>query len=172
YNYTSYGLERAYARQLVSYATTSPTTTSGVAWTDGTTVVPDMATQVPSAANGGITNGGLTYIYHIRQGVDWNSSPARQVTAADFIREFKAFCNPSAPNPASAYFTSTVAGFAAYCNAEEAYFGAKGAPAPTAANVAAWQNGNSITGLSAPDPLILQVMLIQQASDFNNIMAL
>ena len=80
YNYTSYGLERGYARQLVSYPTTSPTVASGTAWTKGTTVVADMATQVPSASNGGITNGGLTYTYHIRQGVDWNSTPPRQVS--------------------------------------------------------------------------------------------
>jgi len=32
------------------------------------------------------------YTYQLRSGVDWNSSPPRQVTAADFIREFQAFC--------------------------------------------------------------------------------
>ena len=172
YNYTSYGLERGYARQLISYPTTSPTSTSGAAWTTGTTLVPDMATQVPSTANGGITNGGLTYTYHIRPGVDWNSSPPRQVTAADFIREFKAFCNPSSPNPAPGYFTSTISGFASYCNGETGHFGGSNAPKPTAANIAAWQNGHTISGLSAPNPLTLQVRLIQPASDFNNIMAL
>jgi hypothetical protein len=31
------------------------------------------------------------YTYHLRSGVEWNSSPPRQVTAADFIREFQAF---------------------------------------------------------------------------------
>ena len=172
YNYTSYGLERGYARQLVSYPTTSPTRTSGTAWTDGTTVVPDVATQVPSAANGGITDGGLKYTYRIRQGVDWNTSPVRQVTAADFIREFKAFCNPSSPNPTPGYFNSTIEGFGSYCDAENGYFSAKNAPKPTAANVAAWQDAHSIAGLSAPDPLTLQVTLSQAASDFNNIMAL
>lgn len=172
YNYTSYGLERGYARQLVSYPTTSPTVSSGTAWTKGTTVVADMATQVPSASNSGITNNGLTYTYHIRQGVDWNSTPPRQVTAADFIREFKAFCNPSSPNPAPGYFTSTIKGFASYCDGEEGHFGAKNAPKATAASVAAWQDSHTISGLAAPNSLTLQVTLIQPASDFNNIMAL
>ncbi|MBO0775742.1 MAG: ABC transporter substrate-binding protein, partial [Actinobacteria bacterium] len=172
YNFTSYGLERGYARQLLSYPTTSPTATSGPVWTKGTTVVADAATQVPSASNGGISNGGLTYTYHIRKGVDWNSTPPRQVTAADFIREFKAFCNPSSPNPAPAYFTSTIKGFASYCNGETSHFSGKHAPSPTPASVAAWQNSHTISGLSAPNPLTLQVTLAQPASDFNNIMAL
>ncbi len=32
-------------------------------------LVPDIATVVPSVANGGITNGGKTYIFHLRHGV-------------------------------------------------------------------------------------------------------
>lgn len=172
YNYTSYALERGYTRQLVSYRTTSPTQTSGAAWTGGTTVVPDMATQVPSQSNGGVTNGGLTYTYHIRQGVDWNTTPPRQVTAADFIREFKAFCNPSSPNPAPTYFTSTIKGFNSYCNGETSHFGGKHAPKPTGASIAAWQDGHQISGLAAPNATTLQVTLMQPASDFNNIMAL
>jgi len=73
YNFAGYELERGYARQLLSYPTTSPPTASGTAWTRSTTPVPDMATQVPSTANGGISGNGLVYTYHIRSGVDWNS---------------------------------------------------------------------------------------------------
>ncbi len=172
YNFAGYELERGYARQLISYPTTSPTTTSGPAWTEANTLVPDIATQVPSVANGGITDGGLLYTYHIRPGVDWNSSPPRQVTADDFIREFKAFCNPTFPVGNVTYYNSTIVGFSTYCTAEDNHFGAKGAPPATAASVAAWQNGHTIAGLSAPDPLTLQVRIMQPASDFNNIMAL
>jgi peptide/nickel transport system substrate-binding protein len=170
YNFAGYELERGYARQLLSYPTTSPPTASGGAWTRSTTLVPDMATQVPSTANGGISGNGLVYTYHIRSGVDWNSSPPRQVTAADFIREFQAFCNPGQfPVGNSTYFTSTIAGFSSYCNAEAGHF--KHAKV-TPANVAAWQNSHPITGLSAPSSLTLQVRLTQPASDFNQIMAL
>ena len=173
YNYAGYELERGYARQLVTYPTMSPPTAVGATWSAATTLAPDVATKVPTTANGGVTGHGLVYTYHLRPGVDWNSSPPRQVTAADFIREFQAFCNPGQfPVGNSAYFTSTIAGFAAYCSAEGSHFGAKGAPAVTAAAVGAWQDSHHISGLSAPDPLTLRVTLTQPASDFNNIMAL
>ena len=170
YNFAGYELERGYARQLLSYPTTSPPTASGSAWTRSTTLVPDLATQVPSTTNGGISGNGLLYTYHIRSGVDWNSSPPRQVTAADFIREFQAFCNPGQfPVGNSTYFTSTIAGFSSYCNAEASHFKHTKV---TPANVAAWQNSHPVSGLSAPSSLTLQVKLTQPASDFNEIMAL
>ena len=172
YNFAGYELERGYARQLISYPTTSPTTTSGAAWAEANALVPDIATDVPSVANGGITDGGLLYTYHIRPGVDWNSTPPRQVTADDFIREFKAFCNPTYPVGNVTYYNSTIVGFSSYCTAEDNYFSAKGTPSATAASVAAWQNSHTIAGLSAPNTLTLQVKIVQPASDFNNIMAL
>ncbi len=173
YNYAGYELERGYARQLVTYPTTSPATASGAAWARATTLVPDVAAQVPTVANGGVTGNGLVYTYHLRSGVTWNSSPPRQVTAGDFIREFQSFCNPGQfPVGNSAYFTSTVAGFASYCAAESRHFTAKGAPPVTAAAVAAWQGAHQISGLSAPSALTLRVTLTQPAGDFNNIMAL
>jgi len=173
YNYAGYELERGYARQLVTYPTTSPATAPGTAWARATTLVPDMATQVPTVANGGVTGNGLVYTYQLRSGVDWNSSPPRQVTAADFIREFQAFCNPGQfPVGNLSYFTSAIAGFASYCAAENTHFDAKDAPPVTAAKVAAWQDTHQISGLSAPGALTLRVTLTQPAGDFNNIMAL
>jgi peptide/nickel transport system substrate-binding protein len=170
YNFAGYELARGYARQLVTYPTTSPAAASGPAWTKSTTLVPDVATEVPSTANGSVTDHGLVYTYHIRSGVDWNSSPPRQVTAADFIREFQAFCNPGQfPVGNSTYFTSTIAGFSSYCDAEASHF--KHAKV-TAAAVAAWQDSHPVSGLSAPSPLTLQVRLTQPAGDFNDIMAL
>jgi peptide/nickel transport system substrate-binding protein len=106
--------------------------------------------------------------------VDWNTTPARQVTSADFVREFKAFCNPAPGGYVgnSAYYVSTVKGLNDYCNAETAYFAnAKKHPA-TAANIAAFQNSNTIAGISAPDPATLQINLIQPASDFLYMMAM
>ena len=105
-----YELERVYTRQLVSYPTVPAATTTSAGWTTDTTPVPDVATAVPTTANGGITGGGTTYTFHIKPGVDWNTTPARQVTAQDFIREFKAFFNPVSPVGNPAYYTSTIAG--------------------------------------------------------------
>jgi peptide/nickel transport system substrate-binding protein len=167
-----YILERAYARQLVSYPTVPVTSTSGPAWQKAITVVPDMATEVPSVANGGITDHGLVYTFHIKPGVDWDTSPPRQVVADDFIRQFKAFCNPVAPVGNVLYFDSTVSGFTSYCDAEAGYFSAKHAPAPTAAAITGFQNSHTISGMSAPSALTLQIKLTQPASDFLNIMAM
>ena len=158
YYTADYELERMYTRQLLHYPTVAATSTSSAGWKSDTTPVADIATVVPSTSNGGITNGGKTYTFHIKSGVDWDSSPARQVTAADFIREFKAFCNPVSPVGNPVYYQSTIAGLTSYCNAETAYFASK-SHAPTAANIANFQNTNNISGLSAPNSSTLQINL-------------
>ena len=103
--------------------------------------------------------------------MDWDSSPVRQVTADDFIREFKAFCNPVSPVGNPVYYQSTIAGLTSYCNAETAYFASK-SHAPTAANIANFQNTNNISGLSAPNSSTLQINLSAPASDFLYMMAM
>src|SRR5579875_1543291 len=170
YLVANYILERAFTRQLLTYPTTDVTATSGAAWTKSITLEPDVATAVPSAANGGITDGGLDYTYHLRSGVDWNSSPARPVVADDFIREYKAFCNPVEPVGNVTYFTSTIVGFQSYCTAEDNYFGGKNAPKATPAAIANFQNTHNISGVSAPNASTLTFRLTEPASDFNNIM--
>ncbi len=166
-----YMIERGYTRQMLTYRTVPAASVSSTGWTTDTTPVADAATAVPSTSNGGVTNGGKTYTFHIKSGVDWDSSPARQVTAADFIREFKAFCNPVSPVGNTVYYKSTIAGLTAYCNAETTYFANK-ANKPTAANIAAFQNSHTITGLSAPNSLTLQINLNAPASDFLYMMAM
>ena len=171
YYTADYELERMYTRQLLQYPTVAATSTSSAGWKSDTTPVADIATVVPSTSNGGITNGGKTYTFHIKSGVDWDSSPARQVTAADFIREFKAFCNPVSPVGNPVYYQSTIAGLTSYCNAETAYFASK-SHAPTAANIANFQNSNNISGLSAPNSSTLQINLSAPASDFLYMLAM
>ena len=130
-----------------------------------------MATEVPTTANGGITNGGKTYTFHIKPGVDWNTSPARQVTSADFVREFKAFFNPVSPVGNPVYYKTTIAGLTAYANAETAYF-AKKSNAPTAANITNFQNTHKISGITTPNTSTMQFTLIAPASDFLYMMAM
>jgi peptide/nickel transport system substrate-binding protein len=166
-----YMLERAYTRQLLNYPYAVASKLGDAGWIKNTTPVPDVATAVPSTANGGLTNGGKTYTFHIKPGVDWNTSPARQVTASDFIREFKAFSNPVSPVGNSLYYQSTIAGLAKYANAETAYFAVK-SHAPTATNIANYQNTHTISGLSAPNPMTLQIKLMHPASDFLYMMAM
>ncbi len=166
-----YILEHAYARQLLTYPYAVDPSLTSPGWTKAVTPVPDIATVVPSTSNGGITNGGKTYTFHIKQGVDWNTSPPRQVTANDFIREFKAFFNPVSPVGNGLYFTATIAGLLKYDNQETAYFAMK-SHKPTATNIANYQNTHTISGLSAPNPQTLQIKLVQPASDFLYIMAM
>src|SRR6202034_1266135 len=128
-----YELERVYTRQLVSYPTVPAATTSSAAWTTDTTPVADAATSVPTVANGGITGGGTVYTFHIKPGVDWDTTPARQVTSQDFLREFKAFFNPVSPVGNPTYYEATIAGLTSYANAEAAVFASK-SNAPTAAH--------------------------------------
>ena len=122
YYTADYILERAYARQLLTYPTAPDPTLTSAGWKTNTTPVPDVATAVPTTSNGGITKGGKTYTFHIKKGVDWNTNPPRQVTAQDFIREFKAFCNPVSPVGNLVYYEETIVGMRAYCSAESAHF--------------------------------------------------
>src|SRR6202522_2798692 len=161
-----YELERVYTRQLVSYPTVPAASTSSAAWTTTTTPTADVATVVPTTANGGITGNGTVYTFHIKQGVDWNTTPARQVTSQDFLREFKAFFNPVSPVGNPVYYTSTIKGMQAYDTEETAYFANAKAHPPTAANIANFQNTHSIAGISTPNSSTIQFTLISAASDF------
>jgi ABC-type transport system substrate-binding protein len=104
-----YMLERMFARQLFGYRESAGFAAQLV-------VVPDVATEVPTTSNGGIRDGGRTYTIHIKQGVMWDTSPPRQVTSNDFVREFKMLCNPVSPVGAPGYFETTIVGMASYCN--------------------------------------------------------
>ena len=172
YYTADYELERIYTRQLVAYQTVPYSSTSGAAWTTDTTPVADAATTVPTAANGGITDGGKVYTFHIKPGVMWDTTPARQVTADDFIREFKAFFNPVSPVGNPGYYESTISGLTAYANAETAFFANAKKEAPTAANIAAFQNSHTISGIKAVNSSTLQFTLSSPASDFIYMLAM
>ena len=122
--------------------------------------VPDIATGYPV-----ITDGGKTYTIHIKSGVMWDTTPPRQVTAADFVRGFKFLCNPQSPTGAPGYFTGTIVGMASYC----AGF------AKVKANVAAidaYVNSHTVPGVVAAGPLTLVFHLMNPATDFLNILAM
>jgi peptide/nickel transport system substrate-binding protein len=158
----TFQLEGAYTRQLVSYYPSNNRTKA-------ITIAPDMARTVPTRANGGISGSGLTYTFHIRRGVDWNTSPPRQVTSADFEREFKAMCNPVLGVGNPLYYEPVIKGMASYCAAYAAAFKSRTA---TPAAMTAFQDSHSISGISTPDSLTISFTLTQPAYDFLNIMAM
>jgi ABC-type transport system substrate-binding protein len=157
YNTDTHTEERAWTRQLFSYP--ASTNTNAV-----DTPAPDVASVLPTEQNGGISNGGTTYTIHLRPDVMWNSTPARPVTAEDFVRSFERMCNPVAPVGAPGYFTSTIQGMAAYCQAESKIPG-------TATGIANFINGHSISGVSAPNPTTIVFHLLHPTADFLDIIA-
>ncbi len=153
-------LERAYTRQLVTYPSSND-------YNKAITLVPDVATALPTTANGGISSDGLTYTFHLRSDVMWNTTPPRAVVAGDFVRALKRFCNPVLGVGNLPYYSSTIAGMTAYCAEYQ-----KLPSTATAAQLASFQNSHDISGVSAPNPTTLVIKLSQPASDFLNIMAM
>ena len=56
------------------------------------TMTGDLATAVPSLANGGVSDDGRTYVYHLRGGVRWHDGV--QLTSRDVAFSWRAVMNP------------------------------------------------------------------------------
>jgi ABC-type transport system substrate-binding protein len=95
----SWSIERLTYQTFLTYASKS-----GEA---GTELVPDLATEVPSADNGGISADGLTYTFHLKQGIKFGQPISTEVTAADFKWSFERMMRePLAP--ATFFYTGIV----------------------------------------------------------------
>jgi ABC-type transport system substrate-binding protein len=151
-------LERMFTRQLFGYPDASTFSAEEV-------VAPDVATVIPTTSNGGITDGGKTYTVHIKHGVMWNTSPPRQVTSDDFVREFKMLCNPASPVGAPGYFETTIVGMASYCTN---FAKVK----DTVSAIDAFETSTPLSGVSAPNPSTLVFHLMEPSTDFVNILTL
>jgi ABC-type transport system substrate-binding protein len=154
YYTATYSIERAFARTLYGYGSSSNIDTAN-------TVVPDVATAMPT-----VTNGGKQYTLHLRSGVMWNSSPPRAVTSQDFLLGFKRLCNPISPVGAPGYYTATIVGMSSYCNAFTAL------KTTDVASLKSFMDGNQISGISTPDSSTIVFNLTQPAGDFPNLLAM
>jgi peptide/nickel transport system substrate-binding protein len=117
-----YGVDYVTQRALFAYM---PNTENAVS--------ADLATEVPTTANGGISDGGKTLTVHIRQGVHFSPPVNREVTSADVAYAIERAANPNVANP---YFA--------------AYFGA-GAPAPLVGTTSPNYKGGPIPGIQTPN---------------------
>ncbi|MGZ4245435.1 MAG: ABC transporter substrate-binding protein, partial [Solirubrobacteraceae bacterium] len=117
-----YGIDQPTQRALFAYL---PTTTHVLS--------PDLATAIPTTANGGITDGGRTVTIHIRHGVRFSPPVDREVTSGDVAYAIERGANPNVANP---YFPS--------------YFGA-GAQAPLVGAASPSYKGGPIPGIKTPD---------------------
>jgi ABC-type transport system substrate-binding protein len=151
-------LERAYTRQLVSNPASTDLLTAE-------SIVPDAATAMPE-----VSADGLTYTFHIKSGVMWNTPTPRQVTSQDFKRGIERNCDPAlATGGNPGYYTATIAGLASFCTTFE---GMDPASSPSAR--AAYINGheNEVSGIKTPDSSTIVFTLTQPATDFLNLLAL
>jgi peptide/nickel transport system substrate-binding protein len=62
-------------------------------WNDQNQWVPELATEVPTTKNGGISPDGLTITYHLRKGVKWQDGAP--FSADDVIFTWQAVMNPA-----------------------------------------------------------------------------
>jgi peptide/nickel transport system substrate-binding protein len=64
-----------------------------IRWDRNNKPFPELATEVPSMQNGGVTKDGLTITYHLRKGVKW--SDGVPFTADDVVWTWHAIMNPA-----------------------------------------------------------------------------
>jgi peptide/nickel transport system substrate-binding protein len=150
---------RLWSRQLFSYPAIPGQTTQAV---------PDLATQEPTTANGGISADGLTYKVTIKQGAMWNTTPARQVTGADEVRGVERICNPAEPFGGLPDFESLIAGMQTFCD------GFAKVSATSASAIADYINNNKISGVAVDpsNPQTVDFTLTQPATYFLDMLTL
>ena len=108
----SWSIEHCLFNQLLTYA----------AQPGPATVTADIATVVPSVANGGITNDGKTYTFHLRHGVMFQAPVSREVTASDFKWSLERMLNPkTSPRAPAGYLYDSIVGVKALAAGKAAH---------------------------------------------------
>ncbi len=113
-----------------------------------TQIVPDLATEIPTTANGGITDGGRTVTVHIQPGVHFSPPVNREVTSADVAYAIERGANPNVANP---YFPG--------------YFGA-GSPTPLQGAESPKYAGGPIPGIGTPNKYTIVFHLDKPGATF------
>jgi peptide/nickel transport system substrate-binding protein len=130
-----------------------------------TTVVPDLATVLPTTGNGGISADAKTYTIKLRQGAKWDTTPARQITAADAVRGVMRTCNPVQPFGGIPDFHDLIVGYSTFCSGF-----AKVAHTPAA--LAAYMNATPLPGVVATDASTVTFKLTHPATYFTDMLTL
>ena len=78
---------------------------------------PDLAREVPTRENGGVSADGLTYTFGLRRGVRWNSRRPRDVGRGGRRARVQDALQPGRPRRAPVLYQSLVDGLAAFCDA-------------------------------------------------------
>lgn len=152
-DYLAYDL---YNRPLYTYPSTMCKTFS---------LVPDIASGAPV-----VSDNGLKYAVTIRQGAMWDTTPPRQVNAADVVRGVERSCNPNTPFGGQADYSDILAGYTDFCN------GFAKVSSTSASAMADYINKNAtmLTGVQVDpnNPLTVDFTLTKPASYFLGILSL
>ena len=148
---------RMITRQLFTYK-------GSTSLADASKPVPDLAAEVPTAANGGISADGKIYTIKVQTGAKWDTSPARAITTTDIVRGFKRMCNPVKPTPSMNYYNLTIVGMQEYC-------GQFRKVSPKVDDIKRFIESSNISGITATDNSV-QFRLLKPASDFLDILAI
>ena len=143
--------QRPWLRLLYAYPATPGKTT---------TVVPDLATALPT-----VSNGGKTYSVTIRTGADWDTSPARQITAADALLGLKRDCNPTQPFGGLPDFEALIVGYQQFCT------GFAKVPSTSVSAIKKYIDTHQISGVKASGQTITY-NLVHPASYFPDMLQL
>jgi peptide/nickel transport system substrate-binding protein len=147
----SYVVHRLWSRQLY----TNPADPA-----KNTTSVPDLADgPVQTSADG------LTVTIKLRDGIQWNTTPARPIVAADEITGVKRTCNPVQPFGGIPDFNNLIVGYANFC---AGFAKVK----PTAAAMKDYIQKNDLPGVTAPDDKTIVFKLTSPASYFQDMLTL
>ncbi len=138
---------RMWARPLMNYPAVSGRTTD---------IEPDLAEAPPT-----VSDHGLVYSFTIRTGTMWNTTPFRQVTAADVVRGLERSCNPVKPSAALPDYEGLLVGFQSFCTGLEN-------TKPTVAAIASYIGSHSIPGATVDpsNPLTIVFKLTHPATYF------
>jgi ABC-type transport system substrate-binding protein len=94
-----WAIEHTMFNNFIKYASESGTA--------GTEMLPDLATDLPTTENGGISADGTVYTFHLKKGIKFAPPVDREVTSADFKYSFeRMMADPKAP--ATGFYTGVV----------------------------------------------------------------
>lgn len=146
---------RMWSRQLFTYPADKA---------QATTAVPDLAKATPTIGNG-ISSDGLTYTITLRSGAQWDTTPARAVTAQDVVRGVMRTCNPVQPFGGLPDFETLIAGMQSFCDGFATV-------AKTPAAMAAYMDHTTLPGVVAKDASTVVFTLTKPASYFVDMLTL
>ncbi len=112
----------------------------------GDVIVPDLATTVPTVANGNLSADGITYTFHLKPGLKWGPPLSRAITSSDVAFAFQRIDSSALVAQYGFYYDGTVVGM-------------DGAQNKKAQDV-------HISGISTPDANTITFHLQQPTGDF------